>query len=504
MIQDRFAPPPHPPLASLGRVPGGGNTAHGVRRAARKGSPGAGRPANGRGREAFRLPGGSREPCDGRSARRAAVPPSPPIGEPWGQVVPFALGGSPCGAAGGKALCLTNAEQPVRPLDQGGSEAETPSGVRVDGRAGEAQVAGADGAEPGALPEAGDAAAPVEARVDVPEAEGAGANGELAKRASESMGSGDTPDPGALAERIEDQRVFLALPSLPTAGRSTPAPAVPLRSEAADAAKQRAAGSVQRLDGASSLAERPAGALAQSQDHRFAAAPPSAQRGSEATLEIADLVPNREGIRLLEPLRLPELLDFSFSATNDGAEDVQTGWDTPGGGPVAPTPERAGAGAPTPGVGAAPAVRLAEMPAMVARTAASTRMGDEVEVRLRLDPPSLGQVRLRLTATVDGVRVQMVTQSREAAALLAESQPRLREEFSRQGLSLHSFSATLDHGSGFGSGSDGDHRAPPHVPGPSSLGNDNRWTAGDAESLDDPGSSWVGGRSSVGALDTRA
>jgi flagellar hook-length control protein FliK len=67
-------------------------------------------------------------------------------------------------------------------------------------------------------------------------------------------------------------------------------------------------------------------------------------------------------------------------------------------------------------------------------------------VRLRLDPPTLGEVQVQISLSDASVDVRIVTESTESRALLADCQPQLRHELERFGLSLRSFSADVGDG----------------------------------------------------------
>jgi hypothetical protein len=85
------------------------------------------------------------------------------------------------------------------------------------------------------------------------------------------------------------------------------------------------------------------------------------------------------------------------------------------------------------------------VPGEIARMAASLhREAGATEVRLRLDPPSLGEVRVRITSTSQGVQIRIVTHCSEACSALADGQPQLKTELERHGLTLQSFSTSVD------------------------------------------------------------
>jgi flagellar hook-length control protein FliK len=91
----------------------------------------------------------------------------------------------------------------------------------------------------------------------------------------------------------------------------------------------------------------------------------------------------------------------------------------------------------------AEAVTLPNLPARLAQLAAGLPDRGSAGVRLRLDPPSLGEIRVHIESTLRGIEVRIVAQSHEACALLADGQSQLSKELWRQGLSLHSFAASV-------------------------------------------------------------
>jgi flagellar hook-length control protein FliK len=76
-------------------------------------------------------------------------------------------------------------------------------------------------------------------------------------------------------------------------------------------------------------------------------------------------------------------------------------------------------------------VRLAELAAQA---------DGKMEVRLRLDPPNLGEVRVHIESGDGRVDVRIVTATPEARAALTDGRANLRSELERQGVSLGSFS----------------------------------------------------------------
>jgi flagellar hook-length control protein FliK len=85
----------------------------------------------------------------------------------------------------------------------------------------------------------------------------------------------------------------------------------------------------------------------------------------------------------------------------------------------------------------------AQLPARIAHLAGELGDTRSIGVRLRLDPPSLGEIRVQIEATERGINVRIVTQSGEACALLSDRQSQLRDELLRSGLTLQSFAASV-------------------------------------------------------------
>src|SRR5207247_1628977 len=70
--------------------------------------------------------------------------------------------------------------------------------------------------------------------------------------------------------------------------------------------------------------------------------------------------------------------------------------------------------------GGAEVVTLPNLPARLAQLAAGLPDRGSIGVRLRLDPPSLGEIRVHVESSTRGIEVRIVTQSHEACALLAD------------------------------------------------------------------------------------
>lgn len=78
--------------------------------------------------------------------------------------------------------------------------------------------------------------------------------------------------------------------------------------------------------------------------------------------------------------------------------------------------------------------------------------GGETEFRLRLDPPELGAVKVRLVADGDGIRGQVVV-SNDAIRRMIESQlPELRQRLEQAGVAVQNFDVATDTNPGTGGG----------------------------------------------------
>lgn len=110
--------------------------------------------------------------------------------------------------------------------------------------------------------------------------------------------------------------------------------------------------------------------------------------------------------------------------------------------------ERAGSAASASGRAPAVAVPLPSLPARLAHLAAGLPEHGTVAVRLRLDPPSLGEIRVHIESSERGIEVRIVTQSHGACELLNGGQAHLQQELWRHGLSLQSFSASVGQEAG--------------------------------------------------------
>lgn len=106
-------------------------------------------------------------------------------------------------------------------------------------------------------------------------------------------------------------------------------------------------------------------------------------------------------------------------------------------------------------------IPYAQLPVQIAHL--SGRLGDRGSgsMRLRLDPPHLGEIHLQVEASAEGITVRIVAQSGDACALLADQRNHLKEELGRSGLTLHSFTTSVS-ADGSGGAHQRDNRSQPH------------------------------------------
>ncbi len=96
---------------------------------------------------------------------------------------------------------------------------------------------------------------------------------------------------------------------------------------------------------------------------------------------------------------------------------------------------------------AAPAVQIADA---IVTHASTVERGGATEFRMRLDPPELGPVRVRLIASGDSIHGQVVV-SDDAIRRMIESQlPELRQRLEAAGVTVQTFDVTTDAGTGGG------------------------------------------------------
>jgi flagellar hook-length control protein FliK len=69
--------------------------------------------------------------------------------------------------------------------------------------------------------------------------------------------------------------------------------------------------------------------------------------------------------------------------------------------------------------------------------------GSQSEVKIRLDPPSLGSVRMSITSSADGVRTLIVAENQAVKQLIESNLSQLRDSMLAQGLTLDGFSVLV-------------------------------------------------------------
>ena len=69
--------------------------------------------------------------------------------------------------------------------------------------------------------------------------------------------------------------------------------------------------------------------------------------------------------------------------------------------------------------------------------------GSQSEVKIRLDPPSLGTVRMNISTSADGVRTLIVAENQAVKQLIENSLSQLRDSMANQGLKLDGFSVQV-------------------------------------------------------------
>jgi flagellar hook-length control protein FliK len=78
----------------------------------------------------------------------------------------------------------------------------------------------------------------------------------------------------------------------------------------------------------------------------------------------------------------------------------------------------------------------------------STRGGNQNEVQIRLDPPSLGTVRLNITTVGESVRTMVIAENHAVKQTIENNFNQLRDAMSEQGLKVDSFSVSVGGESG--------------------------------------------------------
>ncbi|NVK57544.1 MAG: flagellar hook-length control protein FliK [Alteromonadaceae bacterium] len=84
--------------------------------------------------------------------------------------------------------------------------------------------------------------------------------------------------------------------------------------------------------------------------------------------------------------------------------------------------------------------------------------GRQAMAEIRLDPPELGSMQVRLNVSGDSAAVSFVVQSQHAKDVLSEAMPRLREMFSEQGLELGESFVSQQQAGQQGDGEQAQHR----------------------------------------------
>lgn len=86
--------------------------------------------------------------------------------------------------------------------------------------------------------------------------------------------------------------------------------------------------------------------------------------------------------------------------------------------------------------------------------------GSQSEVKIRLDPPSLGTVRLHITTSGDGVRTVIVAESLAVKQVIENNLSQLRDAMAEQGLKMNGFSVLVGGDGNSGSFQQGEHSNP--------------------------------------------
>jgi hypothetical protein len=109
------------------------------------------------------------------------------------------------------------------------------------------------------------------------------------------------------------------------------------------------------------------------------------------------------------------------------------------------------------------AERVTDYAVRFARLSGS-RDGNSTEVRMYLEPPSLGELRVRLTASGGVVHAELVVRDRAAQAVVESGLPQLREALAGHGVRAGSLTVSVDAGgtggTGGGAGFGGNAEAP--------------------------------------------
>jgi flagellar hook-length control protein FliK len=128
----------------------------------------------------------------------------------------------------------------------------------------------------------------------------------------------------------------------------------------------------------------------------------------------------------------------------------------------------------------------------------STRGGTQNEVQIRLDPPSLGTVRLNITTVGESVRTMIIAENHAVKQTIENNFNQLRDAMSDQGLKVDSFSVTVggesrnsnQNGKQFGEGNSSN-----------SLSNEQVVASGNDGKFEEPNSSFIfDGNQSISVL----
>lgn len=88
-------------------------------------------------------------------------------------------------------------------------------------------------------------------------------------------------------------------------------------------------------------------------------------------------------------------------------------------------------------------IRLPELPQQLFSIARRLNEEGNQELRVRLDPPHLGELNVVLESGKEGISIRIVAQTRETLLLLQDQRATLQDELSQQDLSIASFTASL-------------------------------------------------------------
>ena len=182
---------------------------------------------------------------------------------------------------------------------------------------------------------------------------------------------------------------------------------------------------------------------------------------SRADGRAAAEVPAREVPPGLKPAARPAAaMSGSGTAPSEAVAEVAA----PDMGRAAARPsEGARAGGGPEGAPGSIAERVTDYAVRFARLSGS-RDGNSTEVRMHLEPPSLGELRVRLTASGGVVHAELVVRDRAAQAVVESGLPQLREALAGHGVRAGSLTVSVDAGgtggTGGGAGFGGNAEAP--------------------------------------------